>query len=758
MIKQLSLAVLLISTGLYAQTPPGQQGASYWNPIRESEIQVTGERTIIPMKYKTLHLSGTKLKDLLFAAPNEDHVSLRNSTLTIDLPLPDGSIQKFRVVEAPVMAPELAAQFPNIRTFNVEGVEDARANGKLDWTEFGFHGMIRRPSGDIFIDPYSRNNTADYITYFTADFKKDPKDILPEVGVIGESLKKETAVEGVQAMICSGTKLRKYRLAVGCTHEYAQAATGVTAPTISQVLSVVTTSVNRVDGIYETEVAVRMVLVATETAVLFPVATGDPYTGNNNANTLIGESQSIITSKIGSANFDIGHSFSTGGGGLANLGCVCTSNVKASGITGSSKPVGDPYDVDYVAHEMGHQFGGNHTFASNTGSCSGNGNASTGVEPGSGVTIMAYAGICTATNDLDPHSIAYFHTISFDEIMAYSNNGNGNSCPVTTATTNNPPAVTIPTAGFNIPFSTPFTLTGSATDPDNDSLTYSWEETDAGSKVNWNSGTKPFFRSYNPVISPSRTFPLPSIVLAGPTGYKTTKGEYLPSNAQSLNFRLVARDNKMSGGGVCYASTKVVIANAGPFQVTYPNATGVIWPGGSTQSVTWDVNKTDATPISCANVNILISIDGGNTFTTVLANTPNDGTQAIAVPQVPITKTTCRIKVAAAGNIFFDIDDNDFTISSTVGMNELSSNNTLGMQLVPNPAQDQIQITVYGLNKNVSTHLTVYDMLGNIVMSDVLSGKEQINQNYALTELSKGIYIIEIRNEQQKAISRLVKQ
>jgi hypothetical protein len=754
MIKQLTLAVLMISTGLYAQSSD-QRGKSYWNPIPESEIHVSGERTIIPMKYKTVHLSGTELKELLFTAPNEDKVNLRNSQVIIDLPLPDGSIQKFRVVEALVMAPELAAQFPNIKTFSVEGVNDPHANGKLDWTDFGFHGMIRRPSGDIFIDPYSRNNTSDYITYFTSDFVKDPKDILPEVGVIGESLKKETAA---QAMICSGTKLRKYRLALGCTFQYAEAATGKTAPSTSEILSVVTTSVNRVDGIYETEVAVRMVLVANETAVLFGTDAADPYTGNSNANTLISESQSIITSKIGSANFDIGHTFSTGGGGLANLGCICTSGSKASGITGSPKPVGDPYDVDYVAHEMGHQFGGNHTFAASTGSCSGNGNASTGVEPGSGVSIMAYAGICQASNDLAPHSIAYFHTISFDEIMAYSNNGNGNSCPVTTATTNNPPAVTIPAGTFNIPFSTPFTLTGSATDPDGDSLTYSWEEIDAGSKINWNSGTKPFFRSYDPVLSPSRTFPLESIVLAGPAGYKTTKGEYLPSNAQSLNFRLTARDGKMGGGGVCYAATKVTIANAGPFTVTYPDAAGVIWPGASTQTVTWDVNKTDLTPISCANVNILLSIDGGKTFTTVLANTPNDGSQAILVPQPPTTKTTCRIKVAAAGNIFFDIDDNNFTITSTVGIKELSSNNTVGMQLVPNPAQDQLQVSVYGLNKNITTHLTVYDMLGNVVMNDVFSGKEQINQNYALTSLSKGIYIIEIRNEQQKAISRLVKQ
>ena len=751
--------VLLTSILALTSSTFAQRSKSNWNPMVESLIRNSGERTIIPEKYKTFHLDGESFKNSLFSAPHENKVNLRSSPLVVELPLPDGSVQRFRVVEAPIMAPELAAQFPEIKTFNIEGIDDPYANGKLDWTAFGLHGMIRKPSGNVYIDPYGRNTTSEYITYYTSDFKKDPQHVLPEAG-LRDADQATTAIENVDrlAMICSGTKLRTYRLAIACTGEYAKAATGKTAPTQSEILSVVTTTVNRVDGIYETEVAVRLVLIANESAILFGDPNSDPFNGNNNASTLIDESQSVITDKIGAANFDIGHTFSTGGGGLASLGCVCKAASKASGITGSSKPVGDPYDVDYVAHEVGHQFGGNHTFAAATGSCSGNGNSATRVEPGSGVTIQAYAGICQATNDLEKNSIAYFHTISFDELMAYTTTGGGNSCPVSTNTTNNPPAVTINTATFNIPFSTPFTLTGSATDPDGDSLTYSWEEFDNGSQGNWNSGNKPFFRSYAPVKSPSRTFPLPSIVLAGPAGYKTTKGEYLPSNAQTLNFRLTARDNKMGGGGVCYAATKVVIASAGPFAVTYPNATGITWPGASTQTVTWDVNNTTAAPISCANVNILCSIDGGNTYTTVLANTPNDGSQAITVPQVPVTKTTCRIKVEAAGNIFFDIGDNNFTISSTVGINELSSSNTAGLQLIPNPAENQVLISAFGLNKNQTTRLVVYDILGNVVMNDQFSGKDQISQNYDLSPLSKGVYIVEISNAEQKAISRLVKQ
>lgn len=756
---------ILFLTSLIALTSSSfaQRGKTYWEASTESKIQSPGERTIIPEKYKTYHVSETEFKNMLFTAPKENEVSLRNSPLVIELPLPDGNMQKFRVVEAPIMAPELAAQFPDIKTFNVEGVDDPRANGKLDWTTFGFHGFIRKPSGDIFIDPYGRNTTSDYITYYAADFKKNPSDILPEVGILNANQKKGVSENGenkVQAMICSGAKLRTYRLALACTGEYAVAATGKSSPTTNEILSVVTTSINRVDGIYETEVAVRLVLIGTETTILYGNASTDPFSGNNNANTLINESQSVITQKIGSANFDIGHTFSTGGGGLADLGCICVNSRKASGITGSSKPVGDPYDVDYVAHEMGHQFGGNHTFAAATGSCSGNGNSGTRVEPGSGVTIMAYAGICQATNDLAKNSIAYFHSISFDEIMQYSNVDDGNTCAVTTNTANHPPVVTTNATSFTVPYSTPFTLTGSATDQDGDSLTYSWEEVDNGAQGNWNSGNKPFFRSYPPVTSPSRTFPLPSVVLAGPSNYKTTIGEYLPSTKQTLNFRLTARDNKMGGGGVCYSSTQVLIeSGAGPFAVTYPNATGITWAAGSTQTVTWDVNNTNASPVSCANVNILLSIDGGTTFTTVLANTPNDGTQAITVPSVPQTKTTCRIKVESVGNIFFDIDDNNFTITAAItGINDLSSVNTIGLQLIPNPAEDMVNISAYGLNKNMVTRLVVYDLLGNIVMNDQFIGKDQINQNYALTSLSKGVYIIELLNEEQKAISRLIKQ
>jgi hypothetical protein len=552
-----------------------------------------------------------------------------------------------------------------------------------------------------------------------------------------------------------GTQLRTYRLAVACTGEYAVAATGSTTPTVAQTLAKIVTSVNRVDGVYETEVAIRLVLVATETMVVFTSASTDPFNGNNNAGTLIGESQSVITNTIGSANFDIGHTFSTGGGGLAGLGVVCNNSSKASGITGSPNPVGDPYDIDYVAHEMGHQFRGNHTFNAVTSSCSGNRNASTSVEPGSGITIMAYAGIC-GTNDLAPNSIAYFHAISYDEIVNFVTTGTGQSCPVVSTTTNNPPAVT-GSGNYVIPKNTAFALTGSATDPDGHALTYSWEETDPGaSGASWNSGSKPFFRSYVPVTTPTRLFPNATVLASG--NYTATKGEYVPQTAQTLSFRLTARDNKMGGGGVCYAiNTITVNGTAGPFSISYPNATGITWGSGTQQTVTWNVNGTDVAPVSCDTVKIWISYNSGSTYSLITNSTPNDGTELISVPTVSATIATCRIKVEAKGNVFFDISNSNFTISTAVGISEASKNNPVGLSVYPNPFTNEIFVAAGNLSGLSPTTLKVVDVLGKTILVHNYTGKTELNETLNLGELSKGVYFISITNNNKHSVHRIVK-
>jgi hypothetical protein len=750
------LSVILASSITFK----AQSNMAFWQPISEAKISITGKRDIVPNTYKTFHLDMTSLKTLLAAAPSDKIVSVKNSSVIVELPMPNGKIERFSVVESPVMDDALQASFQNIRTYSIHGIDDIYASGKLDVTEFGFHGMVRSPNGDAYIDPYCKWNTADYISYYTADFEKPFIDRGICEGAIGENNSTQK-VSAPTVQICAGTNLRTYRLAIACTGEYAVAATGSATPTKAQTLAKVVTSVNRVDGVYETEAAIRMVLVSTTTLVLYTTSgTGFTASDNNNATTLIGKSQSVITTNIGSANFDIGHTFSTGGGGLANLGCVCNTSTKASGITGSPSPVGDAYDIDYVAHEMGHQFGGNHTFKAATGSCASNGNLSTSMEPGSGVAIMAYAGICTATNDLAPHSIAYFHSISFDEIMAYSNTGTGNSCPVNTATGNHAPVVT-GSASYVIPSSTPFALTGSATDVDGDALTYQWEEADAATAFgNWNSGTKPFFRSYNPTTSPTRSFPILSSILAGPTSYTTVIGEFLPTTAQTLKFRLTARDNKMGGGGLCYAVSTITVNATGPFAVTSQSTTGISYPSSSLQTITWNVNGTNAAPVSCANVNIYVSKDAGVTYSLVLANTANDGTEIVTMPSLTVTSTTCRVKVESVGNIFFDLNDKNFTITATTtGLTQYASATGLTIQLYPNPFSSSVKIDVTAAHylDTDNTVINVYDILGNIVRTESIKLTENFSKVYDFSSLANGSYIIEVTDGKQKSVARLIK-
>lgn len=742
-----------------------QNNNKFWSPINESNIKQLGKRQIVPKKYLAFELINSELKSVLFSAPNESSVKINESNCIISLPLPNGEIQKFRVVESSIMERVLQAQFPDYRTFSVKGIDDPYANGKLDWNEFGFHGMVRSVNGDFFIDPFCLNNIKDYISYYINNFEKDASQKLPEVGILENPDDKEAIQNkhintsdnnqrSLPPAICVGAQLRTYRLAVACTGEYAVAATGSATPTVPQTLSKIITSVNRVDGVYETEVAVRLVLVATETNVIFTNAATDPFAGNNNAGTLINESQTVITNSIGTANFDIGHTFSTGGGGLAGLGVVCNATQKARGITGSPSPVGDPYDIDYVAHEMGHQFKGNHTFNSTVGSCNGNRNATTAVEPGSGITIMAYAGICS-TQDLAPNSIAYFHAISYDEIVNFTNSSTGNTCPVTTTTGNQPPVVT-GSGNYVIPKSTPFVLTGSATDPDGDPLTYSWEETSVGVSGNWNSGNKVFFMSYTPTPIPTRYFPKQSVVALGT--FTTTKGEFLPTTAQNLQFRLTARDNKMGGGGVCYAINTVTISGtSGPLMVSYPDAAGIFWGSGTQQTITWAVNNTSVAPVSCTDVKILISLDGGSTYSVLVNSTPNDGTELITAPTVSANISTCRIKVESIGNIFYDISNNNFTISTSVGISALSKNNPIGLTVWPNPFTNNINFAVGNLQASKTTEVKIIDVLGKIILQKNYTNKTELTESLDMSEFNSGIYFINVSNNNMNSFYRIIK-
>jgi len=631
-----------------------------WKDVPEASAKSSQfPRVIIPKRYRVLELDTLQLLNKLKSAPFEFTAAATFNPVVIGIPMPDGKMMHFNIVEYSMMEPGLQEKFPNIRTYNGQGIEDRTATIKIDWTDFGFHAMILSPiSGSVWIDPYARGSKTHYISYFKKDLAPKPFiefGVLPaDDGNRGDQAAASVPVGGP----CLGTQLRTYRLAVACTGEYAVAVGGTTAPLLH---SAIVTSVNRVNGVFETEVAVRLVLIANNNLIEYLNAGTDLFTGNSIPTTLINESQSVINSIIGAANYDIGHTFSTGGGGYAQLGCVCTAGSKARGVTGTPTPTGDGYDIDFVAHEMGHQFGGEHTFNATTGNCNLTGDNSSNAEPGSGTTIMAYAGICAA-NDVQLHSDPQFHAISFNQIGTFTRSGNGSTCGTQTNTGNSVPVVNA-VSNYSIPINTPFTLTGSATDANGDALTYSWEQIDVGGAFSdWNlpTGAAPLFRSFAPTTSGSRSFPSMTD-LANNT---TTIGEILPSYARDINFRLTARDNRSGGGGVCYTQMKVTTVGATAFNVTSQAvATNWVANGSNTATITWTVAGTTAAPFNVANVDILLSVDGGLTFPyTLLTNTANDGTQVITIPSATTTKG--RIMVRSVGNIFFDINVGMITISS----------------------------------------------------------------------------------------------
>ncbi|MDQ3799181.1 MAG: M12 family metallo-peptidase, partial [Acidobacteriota bacterium] len=552
----------------------------------------------------------------------------------------------------------------------------------FDISPNGFRAMISSNQGTIFVEPYAKGDTLNYISFNKTAMPKSSNEwvCMTNGEILNQQQLEQISFLPSVPEVTSGATLRTYRLAMAATGEYTTVFRHVgdtDAQAKARALAAINTSINRVNLVYERDVAVRMVLIANTDQLIYTDGATDPYS-NNNGSTMLGQNQTNIDTVIGTANYDVGHVFSTGGGGVANLNGPCGAN-KARGVTGLPNPVGDDFDIDFVAHEIGHQFGANHTF--NT-SCGGNRSGGSAYEPGSGITIMGYAGVCGA-QDLAPHSIDTFHVKSIEVIVNFTTNGNGNTCAAQTATGNTPPTITSPANGasWNIPKQTPFALNATATDANNDAITYDWQQYDLGASTSAIPNTdgdgtaRPIFRPYLPTTTGVQNYPSTQYILNNANVPPSTygggflTGELLPAITRTMNFQVIARDNRLAGGGVNTATVQVMVdGNSGPFAITAPNAAAT-WNGGSTQTVTWDVANTTAAPVNAANVKISLSTDGGQTFpTTLIASTPNDGSQAITVPN--INTTQARIKVEAVGNIFFDITAPNITINQTAVVNE----------------------------------------------------------------------------------------
>lgn len=547
------------------------------------------------------------------------------------------------------MEPELAARFPEIKTYIGRGLDDPAATARFDLTPAGFHAQVLSPGGAVYIEPYLRGNASLHAAYYRKDYHPAGRDF-ECLAADGDLVPK---VSGAVAKVVLPTDtLRTYRLACAATAEYTQYFGG----TVPEALAAIVTAINRVTGIYETELGIRLMLVAQNDQIIYTNAAADPYS-NGNASALLSQNQATLDAIIGTGNYDIGHVFSTAGGGLALVGVAGVTGLKAQGQTGTHAPVGDAFYIDYVAHEMGHQFGATHTFNSSANACGfGNRCAATAYEPGSGSTIMSYAGICS-TDNLERHSAPYFHSASLEQILTYTTVGPGSLAVSPKATGNSPPTVDAG-PGFIIPMGTPFTLTATGSDPDGNALTYCWEEQDLGPSVTLqtpDNGSSPLFRSFGPTSAPERTFPQWSDIL----NHTTTPGEMLPSTNRTLNFRVTARDNHSGAGATATAAMQVTVAtNAGPFVVTAP-AAAAMWSG--MQTITWDVAGTANGPVNAGTVTILLSTNGGYDFPIVLArNVPNTGASEVLLPA--IDSAAGRVKVEADGNIFFAVSPGNFTL------------------------------------------------------------------------------------------------
>jgi subtilisin-like proprotein convertase family protein len=634
---------------------PVSAQTNFWRTISEKEITLNpdAQRHIFPTVYQSFVLDKASIETQLANAPSEAEYYQGTPGIVLEFPTPEGSFERYEVWYAPIMAPELCAQYPSIRSYAGRSVRGTGELIRFDVSPNGLNFMCRKPgTNTFFVAPYAMGNDQYHMCYYKKDHIGDE---IFHCGVSEEEMA-ETASEDWEERVVAGDcgNLRTYRLALACTGEYANFHGSNTMNNDkAPALAAMNTTMTRVNGVYETDLSIRMIIIANNTNIIYLDGATDPYT-NNNGSTMLGENQTNVDAVIGTANYDIGHVFSTGGGGIATLFSPCNNSTKARGVTGRGAPVGDPFDIDYVAHEIGHQFTGRHT---QFNAC--NRNNATAMEPGSASTIQGYAGICSP--NVQSNSDAYFHAVSLSEMAGFASTGGGNSCDIPIPNGNLAPVVAALT-NRSIPISTPFLLTGSATDANNDPLLYCWEQMDSYiadqtmPPVSTNT-SGPMFRSFTPVSTPNRYFPRLSDLVSG-TNYDW---EELPSVARTMNFRLTAYDRRANGGCTHQQDmTVTTVAGVGPFVVTVPSATGITYSPGSTQTVTWNVANTTASPVSCANVDILVSTDGGLTYTLLLSNTPNDGSQSVTMPN--ITTTTARIMVRSVGNIFFDISDNNFSL------------------------------------------------------------------------------------------------
>lgn len=699
-------------------------GYSQWSrtELRSQKVKPSQENLEFSGLYS---LDTNQLHQMLKNAPSR----LSNEKgIIISLPNAGGKMEKFQVWEFSNMSSELQAKYPDIRSYVGSGIDNPEAYVRFSLSPIGFSSMITRSGISEFIEPY----TQDRSVYAVFDSKgKNSHDEPFSCSTI------EEAVQGIEKN--TSKKVAGYnvfRLALSCTGEYGDyqltaagiPATATDAQKKAAILAALNTSLTRLNGVFEKDLSLHFNLITNIESLIFYDAATDPYTtGSPTA------AQSGIASLVANENYDMGHLLDReNANGAAGVGVICLTNQKARGWTAHNFPEGSKFDIDYVAHEMGHQLGAGHTYTSHSSQ------ADQTVEPGSGSTIMAYTGIIGGNLDVQFNSNDYFHINSINQIK---NKISTVTCGVNTPFANPAPSISVG-GNYTIPHSTAFVIRGTTTDANPGAYTYAVEETDlaATAEIGTNSYTfltkasGPNFRSMPPVTTPARYFPDFKKVLAG---VLTTRWESVSSVARNLNFNMSVRNNNPTAPQVGQASTIVTVDAAnGPFQVTAP-AFGQSLASGSLLTVTWNVANTTQAPVSTANVNIKLSTDGGNTFTTLAANTANDGTEQITIP-AGSTSANAYILVEAVGNIYYAVSPSfviDYTSAGEVCNTYTYTGAPVAITDGPGGSgisSPRIEVPLTVNNSGIVTKIKVTPNIAHTYVADIAVGIESPNGSSAL--------------------------
>ncbi len=655
--------------------------------------------------------------------PNSPSFDDRQNVHRITLPLPGGQNAEFEVFEAPVLAPELGPKYPEIRSFTGRSVQDPTCLIRLNLNFGELYAIISDRNGLTRIEPSDRKTPQG--NYKSHRLEKS-QQITCDGGILpsGEVDLRSAPPTDIIANSCFqvGSELRIYRLAMAVTPGFADLNRDINDNiTLASVNAAIANRLADLNLVYEREAAIRLVLIGDNDDLITPIVnnTENPFPNPTSTTASIDDGAIYINSKIDVADFDIGHSMhetnAFSAAGRAQLYSVCDNDTGADGIDkarGYSILFNFSSSVSLMLHEFGHQFSCRHT---NYG-CSTGGNCER-YEPGQGSTIMSTSAGCDENIDeFQSSRDDYFHVESLASINRFIGSGmttgsscqsistDGNLCGTTMSTGNTPPTANANPSNttYNIPKGTPFMLTGFAIDPDQqDVLTYSWEQIDknnGGSASPENAADDPLaplFRTFPPVSSPTRIFPAMANILAGNVPNNT--GEALSNVARTMNFSFLVRDNCPGGGGSACDAVSVNVTGDGPFALTSQNSSATL-SGGTDITVSWLVAGTDQGVIDCANVDIRLSLDCGETFSTVLiANTPNDGEQTVTLPN--INSDGVRIQVKCSDNIFFDVNDADLTITT--------SNNCLaGRSLVGPGTAMQVNVGDPALDLGLSAAFT----------------------------------------------------